>query len=961
MKRLLSILILLFAFLVPGRSQVIIIRDGAFTGRLSQIRGTVVDSLSNESIPYASVYVIPAKDTTITNFTLSDTSGVFKLDEVPYGNYSFHVEMLGYKPWIVNRYFRDFRVDLGTIKMQPDEEFLSAAVITDVGNPIVIKQDTVEFNASSYRVGSNAMLKDLLSRMPGMEITDEGKVKFNGESIDKLTVGGRTFFFGDQSTALNNLPASIVDKVRVIDRESESTRSTGLQTGQREKVLDVGLKKEYEKGWFGNVALKGGSTLVPKDDDPMKDNRGFLFNANGLASAYSDKDQLTLIANGDNVSDMSGTFVIFGLDGLNISGLGGGITTSAQAGANLNTSRIKDVETTVGANYRFSGNDSGNRTSRTTFEQSGDILTESESSSHSSGNAVSADLEMRKEKGRVRFFTDASVGYGVTNSSSSGTNSTSMDGTALNDGTSDKTGTSGELSASVNSSVTIREIGGNAQRSLRFTAGGSIGSGNGNSTESTILNTVAGQDIRALSYRESSNGLSANGQVTYNEPLGEKWLLSATAGLTFNHNYSQRDASDASGHNDYYSSESDNLAMRQQYGLTAQYKWSDKTWLTFGASVNGTLNETESKSYGISTVTGKDDWNWYVSPDVRFQTSSGMNRFMISASGSSGVPSQSLMLPVPNISNPSSISLGNIYLKPNGRTFITGNWSRNDRAKFSTFMVFLMTSLQTNPVTYARWYDTSGIMYSVPVNTKRPGASVNFSVNWTTPLDEAKNWSLTVGAGGGYSSNGSYQANGMLPGIDKDNFDYTSFMDSFWGDKSGDLFYNGKSGFSESVTRTISPSASASVRYNQDHYSFNVSANARGNIARYSLNPAANMNTLDASLRANGSYTTKNEFEFQSDISYTHRFGYAKGYDLPEWMWNAEVSKNIGAFNLSFKVHDILNQTRTIQHTVTANYMEDSWSLALGRYFLFGVKWNFGKMNASHDRNATRAAINMSF
>ena len=117
---------------------------------------------------------------------------------------------------------------MGTIRMQVDEHFLQAATVTDVGNPIVVKKDTVEFNASSFRVGANAMLKDLLKRMPGMEITEDGKVKFNGEEIDKLTVGGRTFFFNDQSTALNNLPAAVVDKVRVIDRESEQTRASGI-------------------------------------------------------------------------------------------------------------------------------------------------------------------------------------------------------------------------------------------------------------------------------------------------------------------------------------------------------------------------------------------------------------------------------------------------------------------------------------------------------------------------------------------------------------------------------------------------------------------------------------------------------------------------------------------------------------------------------------------------------------
>ena len=209
------------------------------------------------------------------------------------------------------RFFREEKVDLGTIRLQVDEQFLQAAVVSDVGNPIVIKKDTVEFNASSFRVGANAMLKDLLQRMPGMEITDDGKVKFNGEEIDKLTVGGRTFFFGDQSTALNNLPAAVVDKIRVIDRESEATRASGIQDGSREKVLDVALKKEYEKGWFGNVGVKGGTTIGGQDgDNPLQDDRGLLWGGNALVSAYTEKDQLTVIANGQNVDDSNVVMII---------------------------------------------------------------------------------------------------------------------------------------------------------------------------------------------------------------------------------------------------------------------------------------------------------------------------------------------------------------------------------------------------------------------------------------------------------------------------------------------------------------------------------------------------------------------------------------------------------------------------------------------------------------------------
>jgi hypothetical protein len=252
-------------------------------------------------------------------------------------------------------------------------------------------------------------------------------------------------------------------------------------------------------------------------------------------------------------------------------------------------------------------------------------------------------------------------------------------------------------------------------------------------------------------------------------------------------------------------------------------------------------------------------------------------------------------------------------------------------------------------------------MYSIPVNALKPSLTSNLVVNYTTPLDAKKLWSLTLSGGAGYSSSISYQAKTMLPALDKDTFDYSAFMTDFWGNADGDQFYGGQSGFAESRTRSFSPSAGFSVKYNPDHWSVSAGARTAGRIARYSLNPKANLNTLDTRFTASGTYTTKHEFEFNSDIAYVFYKGYAAGYGQPEWQWNAEISKNIGAFNLSVKVHDILNQTRNLTHTVTANYEEDSYRLIMGRYILFGVKWNFGKMNAAHSARAQQAAMDMVF
>ena len=961
MKKVLSTIALLGGICLGARAQVFILNDNVFQGRMSEIKTVVLDSLTNEPVAFASVYVIPSKDTTITNFTLTDAKGEAKLEEVPYGSYVFRVEMMGYRPFVKERYFREEEVDLGTIRLQQDDLFLQAATVTDVGNPIVIKQDTVEFNASSFRVGANAMLKDLLKRMPGMEITEDGKVKFNGEEIDKLTVGGRTFFFNDQSTALNNLPAAVVDKIRVIDRESEETRASGVQDGTREKVLDVALKKEYEKGWFGNVGLKGGTTLGEKEEDALRDDRGLLWNGNALVSAYSEKDQVTVIANGQNINDSNAVvFVVISDEGEQRT-QDQGLSTAAQLAVNANSSRIKDVETTASVNYKYTDTDTGTRTGRTTFLDDGNLSSTTENHGKSYDSGISANLEFVKEKGKVWFHVRPNIRYNQSDSYGSNTFETFRGEDFLNRSENTSHSLSTNRNAYFSADVTFREIGGKANRTLRLSATPSYSDNTGESLESTLLTTAGGKDSRTTTYESNGESYGMDGGIRYTEPFGEKWTLSTAATLTWSQRNQVRDAFDAAGRNDWLSSLSQSRYLKQGYEMTLQYKFGKSSWITVGGQLGGILNETFSKSYGIEETTGKDEWNWFFTPTLRFQHSQGNDRINASASGRTARPSNSRMLPVLNISNPSRLSLGNVYLKPYTYSSYTAYWTRNNREKFSNLMVYLSGQVTQSPIVSALWYDPDGILYSLPVNSRKPTLSANMFADYTTPLDAKKNWSVTLEGSVGYTTSTSYQAGKTLPALDKDSFDYADFMADFWGNAQGDRFYGGLSGFGESRTRSFMPDAGVTVKYNQEHYSFSVGASTHGRISRYSLNPKANLNTLDTHLSAEATYTTKHEYEFNTDLSYVFYKGYQAGYGQPEWQWNAEISKSIGAFNLSVKVHDILNQTRNLTHTVTANYEEDSYRLIMGRYLLFGVKWNFGKMNAAHSARAQQAALNMVF
>ena len=963
MCKVFSVIFFFMVACVVSSAQVFIINDNLTAGRLAEVEATVIDSLTNDPVAFASVYVVPVKDTTITNFTLSDAEGKAKLEEVPYGEYVFHVEMLGYKPYVTSKYFRDKNVDMGTVKLQIEENYLNAAMVTDVGNPIIVKKDTVEFNASSFQVGANAMLKDLLMRMPGMEITDEGKVKFNGEVIDKLTVGGRTFFFDDQSTALNNLPASIVDKIRVIDRESEQTRASGIQDGNREKVMDVALKKEYENGLFGNVGLKGGTTLGEKDrDDALRDNRGVLWNENALLSAYNEKDQITVIANGLNIMNDSNMIVAYiDAEGEEHSSSDQGLSTAAQLGVNVNTSRIKDVETTASVNYRYTDTDSGTRVGRTTYHDDGNLFSETENSGKSYANGLSTNMEFKKEKGNVWFHIRPSLRFSKANSYVNNASVTSRESRFLNSSENAIHSLSENKTTTFNSDVTFRQIGGKKNRTLRLVFDPSYSDNSGESMESSFLTTATGKESRTMTYHSKGLSYGFDGSIRFSEPIGEKITLSTMTSLGWSRRNNVRDAFDAAGRNDYFSTESRSNFLQQQYDLTLQYKLGQSSYILLGGRAIGVLNETFSKSYGIEDITGKDDWDWFFKPMFRFQHNKNNDRIVITGSGLSRRPSNSRMLPVLDISNSSRLSLGNIYLKPYTMTAFTANWMRNNPERFSTLMAYVLSDITYNPIVSALWYDGDGILYSVPVNATKPSLSASLIINYTFPLDAKKNWSLTILGAPGYSSSISYQTRTTLPSLDIDSFDYSTFMTDFWGNSNGSRFYGGQSGFGESKTQSFNITEELYVKYNKDRFFFSAGASSLQRIARYSLNPRANMNTLDTRITVRGSYTTKKEYEFNSDIHYVFYKGYSAGYGQPEWQWNAGISKNIKAFNLSVIVHDILDQTHNLTHTVTADYEEDSYRLIMGRYILFGVKWNFGKMNEAHSHRAQQVARDMVF
>lgn len=962
MKGIFIALALLFAASFTARLDAqIIISDDMFGRTSFKVTAQVLDSLTKEPVAFASAYLRHPKDTVITSFVLTDTLGKATLKDVTKGEHLLCIEYLGYKP-VYRRIFVRGNFDAKVILMQPDDKVLKAASVSAVGTPMEMKGDTLVYNASSFRVMSNDNLADLLKKMPGVEVGEDGTVKVNGKEVSKITVGGRTFFLGDNKATLDNLPARIVDKVKVIDKESESAEFTGIK-GDKEKVMDVELKEEYKSGWFGNAKLSGGTTASGKDDNGFKERKDLLFSGSAMVSAYGEKNQLTTIANGYNfMAPGSGMMVMYDGNESDVPSLPyNGMHRRWQVGTNLNSDVIKGFTTDASVVYSSENVDKRSRTDRTSFKEDGDLFDTSDEVEN--GNldkfSVRAEFKKKNRKKTSLYFRPSFLWYD--HSSSSTVNSRSLMGEEeRNHSGSNSFSRRRGVSTAGNLTTGIKKLG-KDRRALTLDVDYKMSSNDGNSTEysKTTFASSGNEDIRDLTYDNNGSYRDISGSVNYVEPFGKNWALAATVSSRYSVRKSTSEASNADGSaNDYYSSVSDNYYFSNEGQILAQYN-KGKTNVQFGGQARLYKNENYARSFGLDTKTGVDEWQTTLSPFVNVRYSDKNNNVYFRLSSRTARPSSASIVPTFNIVNPTRITAGNIYLKPvtteSATASYIGSWGK---VRFNGWM---FGDYSSNSQVSAIWFDKNSIRYSIPVNTRKPSYTCSTDFTFFTPLSKDGKLQLSVSGGLAINRSVSYQSKGSLDGIDLDSFDYTGFMENFWGDASGDRFYSGQSGFQESLTRTLRTGLTIALTLNLERFSVQLAPEVNNSRSRYSLDSKADTDVWDTNFGIRPSYTSPHEFEFQSDFSYRILRGYGSGYNDDYVRWNLSVGKNIKSFNITLTAQDLLDSARSLRRTVQDDYVQNSYTNVLGRRIILSFTWNFGKMDASKSGAAQNAMWNMAY
>ncbi len=964
MKRILAALLLMAAVSLEARLDAQIVLSGDIFGRTSfKVTAEVRDSVTKDPIAFASAYLRHPKDTVITSFALTDTLGKATLKDVAKGEHLLCIEYLGYKPVYKRIYVRSGDYDAKVILMRPDEKVLKAAKVSAVGVPMEIKGDTVVYNASSFRVMSNDNLADLLKKMPGVEVGEDGTVKVGGKEVSKITVGGRTFFLGDNKATLDNLPAKIVDKVKVIDKESESAEFTGIK-GDKEKVMDVELKEEYKSGWFGNVKLSGGTTASGKDNSGFKERKDLLFSGSGMVSVYGDKNQLTSIANGYNFfAPGSGMAVFYDGSESEIPSLSyNGMHDRWQVGTNLNSDAVKGFETNASAVYSSESMDKHSRTDRTTFKEGEDNLFDTaESFEDGSLDKFTVRTEFRKKDRRktTLYFSpylswyDYAVNVIENTRSDSGSEEKNRSESYSFTGKSGVT-TGGYLSAGV------KKLG-KDRRALTLDLDYTLSSNDGNSVEKSTT-TFAGtgvQDIRDLHYDKDGSYSDIGASVSYVEPFGEAWAVSSRLSSRHSVRKMTSDAANADGSaNDYYSSVSDNYYFSNEGQILAQYN-KGKTNLQFGGQVRLYQNENYARSFGLDTRTGVDEWQTTWSPFVNVRWSDKSSNVYFRLSSMTARPSVASIAPTFNIVNPTRITAGNIYLKPvtteSATTTFRATWGK------VRFNGWIFGDWSSNSQVSAIWFDDNSVRYSVPVNTRKPSYSGSGDFSLFAPLTKDGKLQFSLSGGIAVGRSVSYQSKGTLEGIDLDSFDYSAFMDGFWGDASGDRFYSGQSGFRESTTRSLKTNLSIGLTLNLERFSLSLGPVVNNSRSRYSLDSKADTDVWETFLSVRPSYSLPHDFEFSSDFSYVIQRGYGSGYDDDYARWSLSVGKNIKSFNISLSAQDLFDSAKSLRRAVQDDYVQNSYTNVLGRRIVLSLTWNFGKMDASKSGAAQNALWKMAY
>ena len=313
------------------------------------ITGTLTDRDTKEPVMQATVQLLKTDSTFITG-TISDESGKFSVTAPENGRYLVKISGVGYKPIVKNVNIQDDKnVELGSMTFNSDAIMLKGVTATAQAAKVTVKKDTFIYNAAAYRTPEGSVAEELVKKLPGAQVDDDGKITINGKQVKKILVDGKEFMTGDTQTAMKNLPTYIINNIRAYDQQSDLARVTGIDDGNEETVLDFGIKAGMNRGFFANADLGLGT----KD----------RYSSRVMGSYQNSTSRITGMFNANNTNDMG----FPGGGGGGRFGGRNGLNATKMTGVNFNYDNNNNLELDASLRWNHSDGDTWSRTATENF------------------------------------------------------------------------------------------------------------------------------------------------------------------------------------------------------------------------------------------------------------------------------------------------------------------------------------------------------------------------------------------------------------------------------------------------------------------------------------------------------------------------------------------------------------------------------------------------------------------
>ena len=905
------------------------------------IQGSLKDSIANRALNSATVSLVYAKDSSLVSFSRTNEAGVFNFKNVAPGSYLISVSYVGYIPkWVPVLTGTEKTVEMGLIYMN-DVNTMSTVTVNARRPPVVINGDSVEFNSENFKTAPNAVVEDLLKKMPGMEVDKAGGITVNGKKVTKVFVNGKEFFTGDPMMATKNLPADAVDKIQVYDRKSDQAMFTGIDDGSEETAINLKLKKDRNKSTFGKLNAGAGTPSV--------------FDAQGNVNVINNEEQFSAIggANNTNRQNFSGRNIVnFSGGGGGRPGAGGGVSVNFSGGSGETDANAQGIAETysIGGNYsnllndkktEFNANLSISDVERNnnSFSKTQNLTPGNAFNRISNSNSIAGNKQQNfgstidhKVSDNFSFRFTPSLGLQqTTNYSEDSTQTYLTNGNLLNSNATIASSASDAVNAA--STLLLRKKFAKKGRTISSTITQSFNRSNSTGNQFTeqlsyLNNKLTNDSILDQQNTRKGENSSYSANLIYTEPLGKKSLLEFNTYLSKSIGSSSRRIFDRNNATDTY----DLLNGRLTNEFNSEYTYSGggmsyrANQKKYNFSTGVSLQRAVLDGENISAKTKLSQSFQDILPNATFRYNFSQTKNLnLDYRTSTNQPSITQLQPVLDQSNINRQSIGNPDLK---RSYVHNLNIRFFSSKIlagKSFFSTLNASTTNNSIVNYDSVLPNRTILTRPVNVN--GAyRINGSMNYGFGIKKLKS-RLSFGLNAGLNNNISY-ANGVLNTI---------------------------------VTKSTGPSMTYSYIVD-DVIDINLTARYSFSNTNNAVNPTLNTNFLTKVFGADMTNYLPLNIVLNQSFNYAINTGRAEGFNTAIPIWNASFSKfflkNKRA-EIKMSAFDLLNKNIGISRNVSQNQIVDRSYNVISQYFMLTFTYSLQKSGLGGGARAGGMMIRM--